>query len=525
MLYVIVGMVMVRRAIIIILGAIIIILCVLAQGKDFLIPTIITTPCAVILAAWPLLKELYLKYIQPSDRENKLLKSSRNNKVNKNKKIKEFIVLMGIAVVLVSVIFMVIFLIVTKESISGKDQNSMDLTITEEHQNDELKLESVTEQQSNELELERKSEQQSDELELERKSEQQSNELDVANKNNQKTLSEKKSETNSSITEQESNLVEQNQQKKEENSQQNNNIYGMEKIYGKIIYKNQEDRYEFIPEVSGVYRFDVSELLNDTCITLSIEDEFGNSIGYKWIRSNNDGITLTNAEAEQKYVLIVKQVEEFSEYTISIGYQKPTEVLAEQMEGEITYKEQVNNYKFVPMISGLYRLDFQDIISGTTFQVKVLDRLGYVLNYKYISNDDGITIPEMIAGEEYKIEVKQYSGKSKYIMRLGAQKPILDISNMLNVGGEIIYKDQQDIYTFVPSVDASYEFSLSEIIQGTQIRIKVIDRLGYCVKERIMRGGDSIIVQEMVVGEEYKIILQHYSGYSIYIMSINTNQS
>lgn len=524
---------MLRKVKFIIFGAIIIIVGALSQGNDFSVPIFITWPCGVGIAVWPLLQELYSEYKKNKKSSYKdEVSTAQSEDVKEANEVKEFSRLMAF-----SVIIAIVFIVAVLKGLSWLgtlkiDYNESDKGNTQEQQIIIFQEENKLEQQSNEQESERKLEQQSSDTEPESKSEQQSNGLETGSrleqhsKEEQKSTLELQSESNIiSETEEDKGLVAQSQQEVESKLQNiNNNIYGLESISGRISYTDQEDEYKFIPQISGIYRFDISELMNETYITISIKDRFGDSLGHIWIGSNNEGITLFDAEAGQEYTLVIRQQNGFSDYKISIGYQCPTEPLSEHMEGEIKYKDQVNNYIFVPAVSGVYRLDFQEIISGATFEVKVYDRLGYVVNSKYIGNEEGITVSEMVAGEEYKIEVKQSSGASKYIMDLGVQKPTLDISNMTNVGGQITYKDQQDIYTFVPTLNTDYELKLSEITEGAYINVRIIDRLGYCVKERTIGAGEAITVQSMIAGEEYKIIVEHNYGYSIYIMSIVAKQ-
>ena len=100
------------------------------------------------------------------------------------------------------------------------------------------------------------------------------------------------------------------------------------------------------------------------------------------------------------------------------------------------------------------------------------------------------------------------------------QKSInIENAEILTFSGDIKYEDQDDIYTFTPSIDGIYRIELSEIHNNHSMKISIFnseeERVGYAYAEN--GEGETLVLQK---NTEYKIHISYYSGFSPYILSV-----
>lgn len=141
-------------------------------------------------------------------------------------------------------------------------------------------------------------------------------------------------------------------------------------------------------------------------------------------------IKLTNKNVDN----IVEQLLEISPIELS------------SYEGNITTDEQIDTYQFVPALEGRYRFEITDMLSGVKINIIVFNQAGEMIDYTSsgIENNDGLTIDNMVAGETYTIQIKQYSSYSSYKILIGLQKNTVYIDNGINqITDSIQYTDQK----------------------------------------------------------------------------------
>ena len=238
----------------------------------------------------------------------------------------------------------------------------------------------------------------------------------------------------------------------------------IDQFNGSIQNEEQEDSYDFIPEIDGVYRFEFSNIPNNVSHSIYLYNSEGEELDRNTSVGNGYGIT-ANLESGQKYVVTVKNGGNTGSYTLNIGHQKPVQVISEysQIADSIQFRDQENDYIFVPEIDGLYRFEFSEIPNNVSHSIYVYnsDREELDRNTS-IGNESGVTI-SLKAGQEYHIVVTQSGNFGSYKLLIGKQKPTIDISEYTIVSDSIQYTDQENIYVFIPQNDGLYRFEFANI--------------------------------------------------------------
>ena len=238
----------------------------------------------------------------------------------------------------------------------------------------------------------------------------------------------------------------------------------IEQFNGVINNEEQVDSYDFFPEIDGVYRFEFSDIPNNVSHSIYLYNSDGEELDRNTSIGNNSGIT-AHLLGGQKYVIAIKQSWNTGSYTLNIGHQKPSQVISEysRVADAIQYTDQENDYVFVPDRDGLYRFEFSNIPNNVYHSIYVYNSNREELDRNTsIGNNSGITI-SLIAGKEYHIVVKQSGNIGSYILLIGKQKPIVDISKYTIISDSIQYTDQENVYDYIPKNDGLYRFEFANI--------------------------------------------------------------
>lgn len=238
----------------------------------------------------------------------------------------------------------------------------------------------------------------------------------------------------------------------------------IDQFNGSIQNEEQEDSYDFIPEIDGVYRFEFSNIPNNVSHSIYLYNSDGEELDRNTSVGNESGIT-ANLESGQKYIVSVKHGWNTGSYTLNIGHQKPLQVISEysQIVDSIQFRDQENDYIFVPEIDGLFRFEFSEIPNNVYHSIYVYNSGREELDRNTsIGNESGITIP-LKAGQEYHIVVKQSGNIGSYKLLIGKQKPTIDISEYTIVSDSIQYTDQENIYVYIPKNDGRYRFEFANV--------------------------------------------------------------
>lgn len=293
---------------------------------------------------------------------------------------------------------------------------------------------------------------------------------------------------------------------------------------GNIWYENQEDLYYFQASYDGVYRIDITGILNDTAVALYLYDGAGNKVESNTYCKNNQGITAKDLLTGQIYTVKIRQERGYTPYNIAIGMQKAPQDITGVTEftDSIGYEDQKNAYYFTAPKDGYYRFDFSEVHSDTAFDVRLYDSLGYkVASNSYCKNEGGFTAENLVAGEIYELQVRQSSEYGSYKVNIGYQKETVDISGYNVVEDSIEYEDQRNVYIFKAPKDGDYEIMMTEILDGTAVNVAVYDYLDAKIGfDSYCKNGNEFTVNNLKAGDTYTIIVKYGNGCSGYTLSI-----
>lgn len=294
---------------------------------------------------------------------------------------------------------------------------------------------------------------------------------------------------------------------------------------GFLGYEGQIDEYEIITYNSGKYRFDISNTLSQTKIRIEIYDSLNNRIANESLTSNQ-GVTV-ELESNSFYSIKIKQMSNIDNYTLTIGQPKLNTDISNYfiINDSIEFKDQMNIYTYTPTITGRYRFNFSEIQHGIKLSLGVYDsknnRVGYNNN---LGNNSGITV-DLTANEKYSIQIGQNGDFGKYILNIGKQKEIKDVSDYTQINDSIEFTDQRNIYTYTPKIDGNYYIGFSEIINGVDMTLFVKNKLGETLKNNnyTIRNNDGVSYN-LKGGEQYTIYVVYRNNYSTYQMNIGTQK-
>ena len=161
---------------------------------------------------------------------------------------------------------------------------------------------------------------------------------------------------------------------------------------------------------------------------------------------------------------------------------------------------------------GRYRFDFEEVNANASIRVIVTDSTGDRILDKYTSGG----YANLIANETYEVQVRNSSGESGYILKVGVQKPTIDITTVTTINDQVSFRDQKNCYTFTPSVDGRYRFDLTETNANVGFRLMMWDRLDNNIMDTYSEG-DYVTLE---AGETYSIQVRQDSGLGSYKMVI-----
>jgi hypothetical protein len=292
-------------------------------------------------------------------------------------------------------------------------------------------------------------------------------------------------------------------------------------INDSIYENNSYNDYPFSPAVSGTYRFEFSNVPDGTDFTLYILNSAGERKEYASYCDNGSGIT-TSLSSKKNYTIRVAQQCETGSYTLNIGQQKETSDISSYtaVSDSIQYTDQKNNYSFSPQSDGLYRFEFSDVPDGTDYELYVYnsgwEELERVID---VDNNGGISI-NLSSKKTYYISVVQYRSTGSYTLNIGHKKSLVTATGYTAISDSIQYTDQENDYSFIPSVSGTHRFEFSNVPNGTDLRL-IIYNSGWEEKARIYDAdnGDGITIS-LTKGKTYYIRVKHYRGNGAYTLNI-----
>lgn len=192
--------------------------------------------------------------------------------------------------------------------------------------------------------------------------------------------------------------------------------------------------------------------------------------------------------------------------------------------GSINSSDQTDTYLLDAPVTGYYRFDVSDMVSGFSVKLQVFDSAGAKIGGgSGYSNGSGITC-ELVQGNNYTVKVISYSNTGSYTLTIGQQKETTDISAKEIIYDSIEYGDQQNEYIFIPAIDGTYRFDFSDVVNGFTVKCYVYDSLGYRVGGGVGYGNKSGVTVELAANEVYTIKVIQFSNKGAYTLTLGKQQ-
>ena len=193
-----------------------------------------------------------------------------------------------------------------------------------------------------------------------------------------------------------------------------------------------------------------------------------------------------------------------------IAYQNYIEDISDKVSfnGSLIAEDQKDNYRYIPLIDGIYRFD-TNLSSGGSVIIRVSDENEDSIDYNY----DALTI-NLEAGKTYILSVEYRNGTCDYTVNIGVPIPINDISDSLSVSGNITYQDQKDKYYYTAPVTGTYRFDTNLSSGGS-----VIVRISGENDKSIDYNYDALSI-DLEAGKKYILSTEYRNGVCDYTVSI-----
>lgn len=254
------------------------------------------------------------------------------------------------------------------------------------------------------------------------------------------------------------------------------------------------------------------------------DDAYSNITNSNYAEETNNNYGNTTEEEPE--------TEEETEYqptykTIDVSPIKENEITIDKAtidihKGNITEEGQVDEYSFTVPRDGRYRFELSEIRSGTSVDLKLINSLGETIATNYgAKNWDGLTVKNLETDDKYIIKVIQNSGMGSYILSVGNQKEIIDVTEKTKIFDSVEFTDQRNVYKFVVPRDGRYHFELSEVHNGTSFDFLVFNHLGDTIGTNYGAGNkDGITIKDLKQGEECTIQIRQSTNFGSYQLCI-----
>lgn len=193
--------------------------------------------------------------------------------------------------------------------------------------------------------------------------------------------------------------------------------------------------------------------------------------------------------------------------------------------GNLTVYGQKDAYSFTAPIRGVYRFYFENVDADFRADLSIYDSAGKRVERRYCtSSDDGVTA-ELSAGREYSAVVEASIFQGTYTLTIGQPKLPVNISAYETVYDSIEYTDQQNEYIFIPALNGTYRFELTDIVNGFKMWIRIYDSLGYKVDSDLISGNLEGVTAQLEAGQRYTVQVVYYNSKGTYTMNIGKQQA
>jgi len=277
-------------------------------------------------------------------------------------------------------------------------------------------------------------------------------------------------------------------------------------ILGNMSARDQSDEHTFTPTLDGSYRFVISGMTSGS-VNLAIVNSDGFTLSNER-RSNGEGTSIS-LEAGETYTIWVTwraNSTVATPYTLQIWYQKPTIDISEHTEvtDSMQFRDQRNLYTFTPTIDGNFRFAISGMTSGSV-NLAIVNSDGFTLSNERRGNGEGTSI-SLEAGETYTIWVMWRANSTvvtPYTLQIWHQKPTIDVSGYADVTDSMQFRDQWNLYDFIPAISGSYRFAMSGMTSGS-VNLAIVNSAGFTLTNDRRGNGEGTNVT-LEAGETYTI--------------------
>ena len=293
------------------------------------------------------------------------------------------------------------------------------------------------------------------------------------------------------------------------------------KYTGDISIDGQYNDHPFIPQFSGIHRFEFSNVPNGTDFRLRVLNSGLEQLSSGYDLDNGDGLTVSLIAGETYYAR-VEYYNNTGSYTLNIGQKKEIIDVTgyTDFSDTIQYTDQENDYLFKANLDGVYRFEFSNVPNGTDFRLRIYNSGWEQLQSAYdLDNNDGITI-SLTAGEVYYIRVEQYNNIGAYTLNIGLKKAIVDITDYTQVSDTIQYTDQENDYLFKANLDGVYRFEFSNVPNGTDFRLRIYNSGWEQLQSAYDLDNNDGITISLTAGEVYYIRVEQYNNIGSYTLNV-----
>lgn len=178
-----------------------------------------------------------------------------------------------------------------------------------------------------------------------------------------------------------------------------------------------------------------------------------------------------------------------------------------KFKGTIQKEGQTRRHSLKAPEDGDYRFTFSGM--GKDFQVKIgiLSPDGEEAGGDFgLSSGGGVTC-RLEKGKKYTIEVTAYKGKGSYVLTIGQPGPAVDVSRYDVIKDRMTFKDQRNVYDFVPAGSGTCRFDLSKSAKGLMLGVVIRDSLGVTVRSASGLGAGDGLTADLSAGEPYQILV------------------
>ena len=144
----------------------------------------------------------------------------------------------------------------------------------------------------------------------------------------------------------------------------------IEEIKDKITEKGESKMYDYTSDVSGWYRFELSDVPNNIWFNMFLYNEDMEELDKHTGISNSGGITY-HLDESTRYIISVSQRDNVGSYTLNIGKAKPIIDVSDfsNVTDKIQFTDQHNYYEYNSKSDGVYRFELSEVPNNIYFDM------------------------------------------------------------------------------------------------------------------------------------------------------------